>query len=149
MHGASLETTHLQAEATKTSRKRRKWRELGLPTKFYEAKNTCSCLFADSAGVWLGGVQSGRHKARRLLLQRCLLGFSSFVGLGSICRPSSRQETFTECESGEYRRLVVCGRHFVCASLSSNRKNVKKMRVARNCAPLLYADFTFKRAVGM
>ena len=125
MHGESLETTHLQAEATKTSRKRQKWRELGLPTKFYEAKNTCSCLFADSPGVWLGGAHSGRHEARRLLLQRCLPGFSAFMGLGSICRPCSWLETFTECESGEYRRLVVCGGHFVCASLLSNHKNVK------------------------
>ena len=69
---------------------------------------------------------SGMHKASGRLLQRCLMGFSAFVGLGSICRPCSWLETFIECKSGEYWRSVVCGRHFVCASLSSNRKNLKK-----------------------
>ena len=124
MHGASLETTHLQAEATKTSRKHRKWRKLRLPTKDYEAKNKCSCPFADSAGVWLGGARSERHEASGRRLQRGLIGFSAFfVGFGSICRPCSWQKTFIECESGECRRSVVCGRHFVSASLSSNRKN--------------------------
>ena len=69
---------------------------------------------------------SGMHKASGRLLQRCLMGFSAFVGLGSICRPCSWLETFIECKSGEYWRSVVCGCHFVCASLSSNRKNLKK-----------------------
>ena len=74
------------------------------------------------------------------------MGFSAFVGLGSICRPCSWLETFIECKSGEYRS-VVCGRHFVCASLSSNRKNFKKLELPVTVHPLLYADFTFKDAV--
>ena len=50
--------------------------ELKLQTNFFAHKNTCSCLFAESAGVWHGARGSLRKEAGTKL---AWLRFSEFL----------------------------------------------------------------------
>ena len=77
MHGATLATANLRLEATKTSQENT---ELKLQTKFFPHKHTCSCLFAESAGVWHGMCGSLRKETGAKL---AWLRFSEFWTHGS------------------------------------------------------------------